>query len=128
MLHGDGKSWNDTGAGTTTWQSQGWESEGWDDEEDLKAEADVAKELGTRWQDRGPPRAEHHSATWRNQAYRKGSGRWANRGGQAREWFTHFYSSKGTKGRSAASEYADEMCGKGKGGKGKGGKVAGKGK
>ena len=34
------------------------------------------------------------SEKWRGQAWRESSGRWANRGGVAREWYTAFYKAK----------------------------------
>ena len=99
----------------------------WSDPDFLREETAVAKEMGIPWSMRGPAR-EHHSGLWRNQQYREGSERWANRGGQYSTCYRFFYSVKGQKGRVAAGEYADQQTGKGKGGvasqqtgKGKGG-------
>jgi hypothetical protein len=61
---------------------------------DLRAESDVAAELGLSWPQRGPPPS--HGPLWRNQEYRAGSERWANRGGSAKEWYTAFYKAKRT--------------------------------
>ena len=93
----------------------------WSDPAYLREETEVAIEMGIPWQMRGPAR-EHHEGRWRNQVYRESSGRWGNRGGQGRQWHQLYYSVKGQKGAAAASDYADEQTGKGKGSKAKGGK------
>ena len=60
----------------------------------LRAEAAAAIELNVKWRDRGPPKPDDPSEKWRGQAWRESSGRWANRGGVAREWYTAFYKAK----------------------------------
>ena len=62
----------------------------------LRAEQQVAQEMGLRWQERGPPpeALPEGQTTWRGQAYRPGTGKWANRGGANKQWFTEFYRAK----------------------------------
>ncbi len=71
---------------------------------DLRAEESVARELGLRWQDRGPMREHHDSDTWRGQQWRESSGRWGNRGGVARDWYVAFYKAK-RQGPQAMSDF-----------------------
>ena len=55
----------------------------------------MARSMGLSWAERGPPApAQGGPSTWRGQTYRRGSGRWANRGGQLKEWYTGFYQAK----------------------------------
>ena len=65
-----------------------------DDLIELRAESDVAAQLGLRWQERGPPAPDDPYDTWRGQRFRPESGRWANRGGSMSQWFTEFYTTK----------------------------------
>ena len=62
----------------------------------FRAEQQVAQEMGLRWQERGPPpeALPEGQTTWRGQAYRPGNGKWANRGGANKQWFTEFYRAK----------------------------------
>jgi len=63
---------------------------------ELRAEQDMATELGIRWQNRGPPGpADGGPQTWRGQAFRPLANKWGNRGGQHREYYRALYSSKG---------------------------------
>jgi len=71
---------------------------------DLRAEEAAARDMGVRWQDRGPPREHHDSDTWRGQKRRESSGRWANRGGAAKAWYAAFYKAKG-QGAEALSKF-----------------------
>ena len=56
----------------------------------LKEEKAMAEDLGLRWQERGP-KAEGRPDRWRGQRYRPGTGKWANRGGQNRDFFKKKY-------------------------------------
>ena len=51
----------------------------------LRHEQEVAERCGMTWAERGP--AEGQVSTWRGQAWREGSGRYANRGGKHREYY-----------------------------------------
>jgi hypothetical protein len=67
---------------------------------DLRAESLVSTLVGSRWQDRGPPRLEEDpNQTWRGQRYRDtgngGFGRWGNRGGKFARWWAGYYHAKG---------------------------------
>lgn len=73
---------------------------------DLKAEEAVAKELGLKWHQRGPP-VETTDFTWRGQAWRAGSERFANRGGRRRDWFVGYY-----KAKAKGAEHLSEWLGK----------------
>jgi len=58
----------------------------------LAAERDVATSNAIPWQQRGPPGPEEGGpSTWRGQQWREGSGRWANRGGANKNFYTEFY-------------------------------------
>jgi len=62
---------------------------------ELKAEGAVAKSLGLKWEQRGPPGpSDGGPATWRGQRYRPNTGQWANNGGRNKEFYTWFYSFK----------------------------------
>ena len=61
---------------------------------DLRAEQKAAEEMGLRWQDRGPPPDLVQGDTWRGQRYRPGTGKWANRGGENKQWYSGFYAAK----------------------------------
>ena len=52
------------------------------------AEAAVAKQLGLKWQERGPKGGPNKGGppTWRHQNWREGSQRYANRGGRYSAW------------------------------------------
>ena len=85
---------------------------------ELREEQDAALALGMRWQDRGPV-PDDPSQTWRSQRWRQrtstedaSGGRWGNRGGRHRIWYTTFYGLKG-KGKDFAARAADESIGKG---------------
>ena len=90
---------------------------------ELREEQDAATALSIRWQDRGPVPDDPHNETWRGQRWRArasstedaSAGRWGNRGGKHRTWYSTFYALKGSKGHRAASEAADEAIGKGQG-------------
>ncbi len=60
----------------------------------LQSERDVAMQNNIPWQMRGPPPTGTAGETWRGQVYRRLSGKWANRGGVHREWYTGFYQAK----------------------------------
>ena len=70
---------------------------------DMRAESAVAAELGLSWQERGPPPS--HGPLWRNQEYRSGSERWANRGGASKGWYTAFYKAKRTLDKEALRKW-----------------------
>jgi len=76
---------------------------------DLRAEAQVAREMGIRWQHRGPPPEclPEGQTTWRGQRYRPNTGKWANRGGSAKAWYTAFYRAK-QEGEAALSKFLEE--------------------
>jgi hypothetical protein len=63
---------------------------------ELRAEAEAAHEAGVRWQDRGPPGGKKGD-TWRGQEFRESSQRYANRGGQHKEWYSAMYKAKKAK-------------------------------
>ena len=62
-----------------------------------------------RWQERGPPRESlpEGQVTWRGQAYRPNTGKWANRGGSNKQWYTDFYKAKKS-GEAALKKFLDE--------------------
>ena len=60
---------------------------------ELRAEAEVAHDLGIKWKDRGPPGGKKGD-TWRGQEFREASQRYANCGGKCREWYTAMYKAK----------------------------------
>jgi hypothetical protein len=60
---------------------------------ELRAEAEVAHELGIKWQDRGPPGGKKGD-TWRGQEFRESTQRYANRGGKCKEWYSGMYKAK----------------------------------
>jgi hypothetical protein len=60
---------------------------------ELRAEAEVAHDLGIKWQDRGPPGGKKGD-TWRGQEFRESTQRYANRGGKCKEWCTGMYKAK----------------------------------
>ena len=62
---------------------------------DLRGEQSAAHELGLRWQDRGPPaNSAMPGDTWRGQKLRVNSGKWANRGGAHKSWYSAYYVAK----------------------------------
>ena len=64
---------------------------------DLRAEGKAARASGVRWQDRGPGPPDSPTDTWRGQAWRANSGRYANRGGSGRDnadWYLGYYRAK----------------------------------
>lgn len=65
----------------------------WQDLDELEAETAAAREAGLRWQDRGPPPSET-DGTWRGQRFRPEAGRWGNRGGALKDWYSAFYRAK----------------------------------
>ena len=75
---------------------------------DMQAEAAAADEMGVPWQMRGPPGdpADPH-ARWRGQRYRPESGKWANRGGENREYYRGYYKgvAEGTQAKAAATRF-----------------------
>ena len=76
----------------------------------LRDEQALAASHGVPWKERGPPGpAEGGPEVWRNQRYRAGSNRYANRGGKQRAYFQAKYG-----GQSSSS--GDQGKGKGKGG------------
>ena len=87
---------------------------------DLQAERAEAERRGLRWQERGPPGPKAGGPkTWRGQQYREGSGKWANRGGKWKDFYSKKY---GPGGWAWKCEPGDKGKGKGKGksqGKGK---------
>ena len=64
---------------------------------EMRNEHEAAVAEGLSWQQRGPPPS--HGPLWRNQTYRVGSERWANRGGGSASWFTAFYRAKNSFGQ-----------------------------
>ena len=47
---------------------------------------------------------------FKQQSFREGTGRWANRGGSRREWFSCYYSALSAgAGKSEAAAHADKM-------------------
>ena len=62
----------------------------------LRAEATIARQLGLPWQERGPlpEMLPEGQMTWRGQQYRPNTGKWANRGGSHKQWYTDFYKAK----------------------------------
>lgn len=60
--------------------------------EELRAEEEAAKEAGVGWQERGPPGKP--GDTWRGQRFRPESGKFANRGGSSRAWYSAWYAVK----------------------------------
>ena len=63
----------------------------------LRAEEEVAREMGLRWQERGPrpDMLPEGQTTWMGgHQYRPNSGTWANRGGSNKQWYTEFYRAK----------------------------------
>ena len=75
---------------------------------DMQAEAAAAQEMEVPWQMRGPPGdpADPH-ARWRGQRYRPESGKWANRGGENREYYRGYYKgvAEGTQAKAAATRF-----------------------
>lgn len=72
---------------------------------ELRAESDVAAQLGLSWYERGPPPS--HGPLWRNQEYRHGTERWANRGGAAKDWYTAYYKAKRSLDKQALNRWLD---------------------
>ena len=72
---------------------------------DLRAESIAAKECNVKWKDRGPP--GEPGQVWRGQIWREGSGRWANPGGFARDWYKGFYKAK-EKSKTLGKQYLEE--------------------
>ena len=68
----------------------------------MRAESAAARECNVKWRDRGPIGAT--GEVWRGQEWRAGSGRWANRGGKAKEWHTGFYIAKAEAKRTGSNE------------------------
>ena len=95
---------------------------------DMQAEGAVSQEMEVPWQLRGPPPpdpADPH-ARWRGQRYRPETGKWANRGGESREYYRGYYKgvADGTAAKAAATRFArldafeervNRMTAKGKG-------------
>lgn len=72
------------------------------------AEADAARQNQVPWRERGP-RGDGQPTVWRNQNWRAGSARYANRGGQRREEFARYFAAKAKanakgKGQSGSAE------------------------
>ena len=80
----------------------------------LKEESDMAKELGLRWQQRGP-KAEGRPDRWRGQRYRTGTGKWANRGGQNKDFFKKKYGYGGWHWTGSSSSWSAAAVHKDKG-------------
>ena len=75
---------------------------------ELQDERSSAEEHGLKWRQRGPPPSDDGHDTWRGQHYRKGSERWANRGGKNRAWWASFYkATKAGLSRDVAQAQAD---------------------
>jgi hypothetical protein len=96
LAHRD-QEWKDDGMTRDTFVAErkhkGVSNEEW---EDLQEEAESARELGLRWQERGPPApSDGGPETWRGQKYRQGTQRWANRGGSSSTWWSAYYFHKG---------------------------------
>jgi hypothetical protein len=91
----------------------------------LRAEERVARSMATPWQSRGPPGPDEGGpSSWRGQQYRPGTGKWANRGGRQKEYYTWLYSGKAKgkakdKGKGKEGKGKDKAKDKGKGNHGK---------
>jgi len=93
-----------------------------DDESKLKlyyaAEAAVAKQLGLKWQQRGPQEGPGRGGppTWRGQNYRPGSERYTNRGGRFSAWYQEkFNAIRAGLSEEDAVKQANLKVGKGEG-------------
>ena len=76
--------------------------------EDLRAEAELARENSIPWQFRGPSGPTPSDPYWRNQRWRPNSERWANRGGAKRDWYQKYYQAlRNGLTKQAAREHAD---------------------
>ena len=73
--------------------------------EDIKTESEVAWKMELKWRERGPPGKK--GDTWRGQEFRESSGRYANRGGKAKDWYTAFYKAK-AQGKDAVDNVEKE--------------------
>ena len=77
------------------------------------AEATVAKELGLRWQDRGPAGGPEAGGPhrWKRQNWRQGSQRYSNRGGRWRKWYRwKFQAIKAGRSEQEAIAFANERA------------------
>jgi len=71
-----------------------------EDLQELRHEELLARSHHISWQDRGPPGPNQGGPeTWRGQRFREGTGKWANRGGQWREYYRGYYSAMAAKGK-----------------------------
>ena len=75
------------------------------------AEAQIAREYGTRWQDRGP-RGDTAPMTWRGQQWRQNSGRYGTRGGDPER--NRFFAEQATKRKQREEGKQDKGRGKSK--------------
>ena len=93
---------------------------------DMQAEGAVSQEMGVPWQMRGPPPPDDPHARWRGQRYRPETGKWANRGGENREYYRGYYKgvAEGAQAKAAATRFGkldalvykvNKMAAKGKG-------------
>ena len=63
---------------------------------DLRAETEVANQMGLKWQQRGPPGPDVGGpTTWRGQTFRVNSRKWAKRGGKAQQYYKEKYGPTG---------------------------------
>ena len=98
------------------WQQDSWQPHGiqgtavpdriWDDE------TTAARELGIPWKHRGPerPQGPEQDQFWKQQRWREGSGRYANRGGKNRCWWSCFYSAvQSGASKKDATDHANKM-------------------
>ena len=69
----------------------------------------MARELGLSWQQRGPTpdMLPEGQTTWRGQRYRPNTGKWANRGGSNKEWYSAYYRAKAA-GADALERFLEE--------------------
>ena len=66
----------------------------WNERRYKKVERRAAFRTGVKWRFRGPPEPQERGRLWMKQKWRKGSRRWANRGGIHRAWYERYYRSK----------------------------------
>ncbi len=78
---------------------------------DLRSERLAAELLEVPWQRRGPPGPKDGGPQqWRGQKFRESTGKWANRGGQWRDYYNSKYGAKGRgkgKGKSKTKPRPD---------------------
>ena len=97
------------------WQHEEWQQAAEADQqqaywEAAKEETALAKQFQIPWKLRGPDLPMFRGEKFKQQSFREGTGRWANRGGSRREWFSCYYSALSAgAGKSEAAAHADKM-------------------